>query len=416
MSAQIIARPYYKNPRKITPRQRQELEQWLQELGDISGVVHDLNSGEIIGGNQRSGVFDLANCEIETVKTFDPPDHQGTAALGFIVWRGDLYTYRAVRWTPEQCEKANIIANKAGGSWDMQILGARFNKTDLLSWGWDAAELKGFADNKPAPGVDPGSEYAQAETFADLYKVQRGQIWRLGDHRIGCIESGNPDEVARLFDGETPDALVGDPPYCSGGFQEAGKKSGSIGTRGETMIENDTLSTRGYIALIRSVLNAAQVGIVYLFTDWRMWVNLFDVVESSGFGVRAMIVWDKGTPGMGRGWRSQHELIMAAMKVSQPFDPHQAQGNVIQAKRTGNKLHPTEKPVDLVEKILTVTDIAKTIYDPFMGSGTTLIACENLGRRFFGADKDRLWIGVTLNRWATMTGKKPELISGPGLL
>lgn len=414
----ITPKPYHKNPRRISKKQTQELAAWLQELGDLSGVVHDLNSGEIIGGNQRSKVFDLANCEIEIAQRLPEPDAQGTVAHGFVIWQGARYAYREVRWTPEQCEKACIIANKAGGDWDMAALELNFKKSNLLSWGFDPAELKEFTDDTPRPaGKDPGSEYERAAELVEKWGVERGQYWRLGQHRIACIESGNPDAVARLFDGVTPDAIIGDPPYCSGGFQEAGKKSGSIGTRGETMIENDTLSTRGYIALIRSVLAAAAgVGVVYLFTDWRMWVNLFDVVEASGFGVRNMIVWDKGTPGMGRGWRSQHELIMAAMKVAQPFDPHKAQGNVIQSKRTGNKLHPTEKPVDLIETILDVTDIAKVIFDPFLGSGTTLVACENKGRVFFGSDKDRQWVAVTLQRWAELTGKTPELITSPGLL
>lgn len=75
-------------------------------------------------------------------------------------------------------------------------------------------------------------------------------------------------------------------------------------------IANDTLSTRGYQALIKSVLTAWQSSFCYAFTDWRMWNALFDIFESSGYGVRSMIVWDKGTPGMGLGWRSQHELCM----------------------------------------------------------------------------------------------------------
>lgn len=157
----IEARPYHKNPRKITRRQRQDLAAWLQELGDLSGVVHDLNSGEIIGGNQRSNIFELARCEIEIIQKFDPPDHQGTAALGFIIWQGARYSYRAVRWTPEQCERACIIANAAGGTWDRQTLATGFEKTDLVAWGLNAATLKGFDSLKPGSAADAPAQAAR---------------------------------------------------------------------------------------------------------------------------------------------------------------------------------------------------------------------------------------------------------------
>lgn len=133
---------YYKNPRQITKKEFSQLKEWLRELGDLSGVVHDLNSDEIIGGNQRSRVFNVNECEIEIVQRFDPPDEQGTVAFGFIVWEGKRYNYRQVRWTAKQCEKANIVANKAGGSFDFDVLGNQFELDDLLNWGFSERELQ----------------------------------------------------------------------------------------------------------------------------------------------------------------------------------------------------------------------------------------------------------------------------------
>jgi len=177
------------------------------------------------------------------------------------------------------------------------------------------------------------------------------------------------------------------------------------------LIHNDQLSTRGYQALMKATISQANASLVYLFTDWRMWVNLFDCVESSGFGVRAMIVWDKGTLGLGRGWRSQHELILCGAAETAPFDPHQAVGNVIQSKRTGNKLHATEKPVDVIETILTVSDMHKEVYDPFLGSGTTMVAAEQLGRICYGMEIEPKYVAVTLERMAGM-GLEPKLAGG----
>jgi DNA modification methylase len=194
--------------------------------------------------------------------------------------------------------------------------------------------------------------------------------------------------------------VLTDPPYCSGGFQEAGRSAGSIGTDAQIVrqIANDRLSTRGYMALIKAAIGATAIPLAYVFTDWRMWVNLFDVMESSGFGVRNMIVWDKGSPGMGMGWRTQHELVMFASRAAVQFDGHKAQGNVISASCTGNPDHPTQKPVELLSAILEVTDMAKTVYDPFLGSGGTLVSAHRLGRVCYGCELDPKYADVVLRR------------------
>jgi len=132
---------YHKNPRRIKEQDFKNLQQWLGELGDLSGVVHDLNSDEIITGNQRGRVFDVGACQIEMISRLDEPDEQGTVGLGFIVWQGKRYNYRQVRWSPGQCEKANIIANKAGGEWDMDLLANEFDLGDLIDWGFDDFDL-----------------------------------------------------------------------------------------------------------------------------------------------------------------------------------------------------------------------------------------------------------------------------------
>lgn len=241
-------------------------------------------------------------------------------------------------------------------------------------------------------------------------KSRRGEVYELGPHRLVCGDSTDEQAQTKLFGGLLPDVVLTDPPYCSGGFQESGKAAGSVGTRGDEMIARDTLSTRGYQALMRRVLTLTPAGVVYVFTDWRMWVNLWDIVEACGYGVRNMVVWDKGTPGMGVGWRHQHELIMAAVAVKAPFDPKLAQGNVLdvdaeglllKAKRTGNRLHATEKPVDLCRVVLEVTDLCQVVHDPFAGSGPTLIAAAQTGRVWRGMELSPGYCDVTRRRWTT---------------
>ena len=290
-----------------------------------------------------------------------------------------------------------LLASIQTGSDDMQAL-----LTDL------AKEHK--LDLYSEPMEDPPAEINRAAELQKQWGTEAGQLWEITGqsglvHRLLCGDSTKAEDVERLMDGVLVRLLISDPPYCSGGFQEAGKKSGSVGTRGDELIHNDQLSTRGYQALIKSAVTNSPSWLIYIFTDWRMWVNLFDVVENSGFGVRAMIVWNKNTPGMGRGWRSQHELIMCGSRESQPFDPHKAQGNVITCQRTGNKLHATEKPIELIAAIIEVSDMHHELYDPFLGSGTTLIAAENLGRRCFGMEISPEYVAVALER-ATKLGCK----------
>lgn len=114
---------YKKNPRKISKFELDRLEKNIAEFGDLSGVTVDLDTKEIITGNQRVKALKLENCEIVLTEEEHDPDAQGTVAIGYIVAPdGTKLNYRAVRWSDEQREKANITANKLGGQWDWEIL------------------------------------------------------------------------------------------------------------------------------------------------------------------------------------------------------------------------------------------------------------------------------------------------------
>lgn len=212
-------KPYDKNPRKISDTQLKELEAWLRELGDLSGVVHDLNSDMIIGGNQRSDVFDINQCEIVIKQRFKKPDSQGTVALGYVMWEGNPYSYRAVRWTSKQCKRANIIANKAGGEWDEDLLKKHFKRDDLMQSGFSDEELDDlFSEMKSEKKVDAPARFSEADQLLKQWGVKVGDIWGLGEHRLICGDSTNPDVVNRLMkSGSNKDVVANlfstDPPY-----------------------------------------------------------------------------------------------------------------------------------------------------------------------------------------------------------
>ena len=133
---------YHKNPRTITAKRFDALAETLDALGDLSPIVHNLETDEVISGNQRMRVFDLNACKIVLEAELDQPDHQGTVATGYIEWRDSRYAYRAVRWDERTAERANVVANKAGGAWDFDVLANEFEVEDLLEWGFSEIELQ----------------------------------------------------------------------------------------------------------------------------------------------------------------------------------------------------------------------------------------------------------------------------------
>ena len=169
---------YHKNPRQITAPQMQRLAADLAEYGDLGGIVHDLNSNELIGGNQRSRVFDLSKLHPIITQKFNKPTKQGTVALGYIEYKGERFAYRAVKWTPKKCEAANVKANLDGGNWDWDILANQFDAGALQSWGMDQHYIDALRRDEAAlidllgsetPKDADGKEYD--ETIADGVEV-----------------------------------------------------------------------------------------------------------------------------------------------------------------------------------------------------------------------------------------------------
>ena len=206
-----MAKPYHKNPRQITAKQYEALAIDLAELGDLGGIVHDLNSDEIIGGNQRGRVFDLNACDVVLTEVLPEPDTQGTVAHGYVIWKGAKYAYRQVRWTARQCDRANIVANKRGGTWDFDILADQFEQDDLLAWGFEPFEL-GIDETEAKGGADTEPQTDRAEELRQLWGTAPGQLWELGAHRLLCASCLEPESISRLLGGETPAMIFADPP------------------------------------------------------------------------------------------------------------------------------------------------------------------------------------------------------------
>ena len=227
------------------------------------------------------------------------------------------------------------------------------------------------------------------------------------------VVQGDCLDVLRSLPDGCVDAVITDPPYCSGAATEAGRGSATHqGLRTETMrsgrfewFDADNMTTSGLVWLLRSVaVEASRVlapgGSVLAFCDWRMAFTLGPAMESAGFRLRNLVVWDKGHFGCGSGFRPQHELVLHLTRRSPEF--HAADvGNVLRSKRvrSGERDHPTEKPVDLVRQLVRVVcPEGGVVLDPFAGSGTTGIAAISEGRRCLLVEKEPAYVDICRRR------------------
>lgn len=197
-----------------------------------------------------------------------------------------------------------------------------------------------------------------------------------------------------------------DPPYSSGARQAAQMRSRGALRRNEgphgKWIGGDNLSAHGFAMMVR--LLAVELFRVcgidshcFSFIDWRQWPVLHGAIESAGWSARACLVWDKLHFGMGNGFRQQAEFILHCSKgIGDNFTRHDL-GTVFRCKRDPEDSHPTMKPLSVVRDILDAIPPG-IILDPFAGSGTTLRAAKDLGRRAIGIEIEERYCEIAANR------------------
>jgi DNA modification methylase len=203
------------------------------------------------------------------------------------------------------------------------------------------------------------------------------------------------------------DCVLTDPPYCSGAHESARRgKSTALTPESVTArspITMDDMGLRGYEWVTRRWFMGVRRftkpgGHLVCFTDWRMapWVQL--MLEVAGWRLTNLVVWDKGYPGLGTGFRAQHEFLVIASNGEPAWHSYDF-GNVLRSMRVTKGVHPNEKPVDLVERVLqTCTPVGGTVLDLFMGSGSTLVAAKNLGRRAIGIEIEERYCEIAARR------------------
>jgi DNA modification methylase len=292
--------------------------------------------------------------------------------------------------TDAQKDEFVIKDNVGFGDWNWEQLANEWNAEELTRWG---LEIPGFDVDLELEAEE--DEYEMPDELQT--DIVLGDLFEIGEHRLLCGDSTDSDSVARLMNGEKAELVFTDPPYSSGGFQESGKTSGSIGARGNKKIATDNLSTRGYISLMDKVLaNFSSAHSVFIFCDWKMWVYNQDIAEAKGFRVRNMLVWDKMQMGMGMPFRNQHELCLFGSKIAGKIGNGNTP-NVLSVKRDREAEHATPKPIELINKMLLQIESGNVI-DPFLGGGSTMVAAHQLKRKCFGMELDPKYCQVIVDR------------------
>ena len=390
--------PYARNSRTHSAEQVDQIAASMVEWGWTNPVLIDSDGG-IIAGHGRV----LA-----------------AQKLGYT----DVPVMVASGWSDAQ-KRAYIIADNKlalNAGWDNDLLAVEFD--DLKAEGFDL-DLTGFTldeiealtpEEIPAGLTD---EDAVPEVRPDPIS-KPGDVWLLGKHRVMCGDSTSIDAVETLMDGATVDMVFADPPY---GMSYGGGRAGKIGSTDGTVkkfgvILGDTKTGDDLIALVRDALASAVAvsksgSATYVCFPWRTYSEFEAAMEGCGLKVSACIVWDKKSVGLGNAnYRPQHEFIFYCKGGVWYGDKAQSDVWSLSRGATGNYVHPTQKPVELIERALgNSSKGGDTVLDPFGGGGSTLIACEKTGRHARLMELDPNYVDVIVRRWQEFTGKQATLES-----
>jgi DNA modification methylase len=388
--------PYARNAKKHDAAQVSKLAGSIREFGFNNPVLIDKDNG-IIAGHGR--VMAAQKLELK-----------------------DVPCIRLGHLTDTQ-RRAYILADnrlaEVNSGWDEELLKLEIKDID---WG----ELKeisvddfqfgeiDFGEEKEEPVSDADAEpqIDKADELRAKWGVELGQLWELGDHRLLCGDSTKKEDVDRVMGGEKADMMFTDPPYgvdYSGGIQF--EKDGSAKTNNRKKLENDD-STAIYPAFLPVALSAVNGPCYMWFADSKA-RDVYNAVHDSGCEVHALIIWHKTNAtyaAMNAQYKQRHEpcLYFKPKGSTLRWCGASTEATVWNQDRDGiNEFHPTQKPVALAAKAIGNHE-AQTVFEAFSGSGSTLIACEQLGRKCRAIEISPAYVAVALQRWADATGKTPR--------
>jgi DNA modification methylase len=379
--------PDPKNARKHGQRNLDAIRASLERFGQRRPLVVTA-AGVVIAGN---GTLEAAK------------------ALG---WTRIAVTRTPANWTDDEAKAYALVDNRTAelAEWDQGVLGAQLVALEAADWDMTALGFEPVVTNMDSDESDD-SEI----TPPKIPKTLLGDVWLLGRHRLMCGDSTSPTDVEKLMAGMKADLVWTDPPYgmSYGGGRAKGSTPKGARVKAHGMIMNDDLVGNDLIELVQNALLIAvshkkSNGAVYACFTWRTYAEFEQAILNAGLNIKACIVWDKQSIGLGNShYRPQHEFMFYC---EGDWYGDKSQSDIWQMSRgnTSGYVHPTQKPVELIIRALeNSSDKNATVLDPFGGSGSTLIAADKAGRTAHLMELDPSYCDVICARFQKNTGITP---------
>ena len=393
-------RPDPANPRRISDDELEALTRSLRSFGFVQSVLARREDRTVIGGHQR-----------------------------LVAARRIGLTTVPVIWLDVSADQASLLGlalNRISGTWDDQLLARLLSElgetpgTDLSLTGFGEEEIRDFLRSLAAREHRDRPESfdldAALEEAARAPRVARGEVWKLGDHRLVCGDATRPEDVAAVLGGRQADLAFTDPPY---GVAYDG---GPVPSRRRRLkaIANDALDPAAWEQFCRSwarTLLAAVDGTIYVCMSAKEWPTVARVLIEEGGHWSDTIIWAKDRFTLGRAdYQRGYEPIWYGWRegVSHHWCGDRDQNNVWTiARPSESPLHSTMKPLPLMERAIENSSRpGALVLDPFAGSGSTLIAAERTGRVCAAVELDPRYGDVILARWEAFTGDRAERVDG----
>lgn len=382
--------PY--NPRinvKDNPEFYKKLKHSIDKWGIVEPIIWNKRTGNVVGGNQRLAILQDNNVQETEVVVVDLPDND---------------------------EKAlNIALNKITGDWDMPklndlLIGLKEADYNIADTGFDDKELNEILDEFREVVEDDFELPKEAK-----YKVNAGDIFQLGPHRLMCGDSTKKEDVERLMNGEKADMVFTDPPY---GVDYSGGRSQLCDEKGwRHSIKNDSLTDEQFKEFIFNIFkNINEISKdnsnIYVCHGVSVAKSMLIIVQSfldMNWHHANEIIWNKNVASLGyQDYRYRHEVVTYGWKgTDHKFFGDKKETDVWDISRdaTTKYKHPTQKPIAISERaIKNSSQNNDIVLDLFGGSGSTLIACEQTQRQCRMMEIDPYYCSVIIERWEKFTG------------
>lgn len=364
------------NPRTISEKAMERLVKSLKEFPDMLNlreIVVD-ETMTVLGGNMRL----LALQKIGT------KDCTAKIVTGL---------------TDDQKREFIIKDNSAFGEWDLDALANAWSDLPLADWGIDLPDE--WLNTKTEDNRDSEPQIDRAEELNQKWDVKAGDLWLIGEHRLLCGDSTKAEDVSKVMGGGMADMLLTDPPY---GVSYVGKTADAL------TIENDALDDEELASLVLSAFNNAQSicrgGAYWYATVPPGPLHLIFANDWKQRGIlRQIMVWAKDSMVLGHSeYHYQHEPILFGwIPGKRHKNPDRTRTTLWKYDRPkASHEHPTMKPVELWMQAVKDGSIqGESVFDPFLGSGTTMVACQNLNRKCRGIEISTNYCAVILERMIT---------------